>query len=497
MSNNEQESYSQILKSTSLFGGVQVFNILISIVRSKFVAILIGPVGMGIYGLLTSTSAFLSALTSFGLGTSAVKNVSNVSSFGNETQISKVIVIIRRLTAITGFVGMILSAVLSPWLSKIVFGNKDYTLPFIWISITLLFQQLTSGNLVMLQGLRKLRYLATANVFGSIVGLFLTVPIYYFWRLEGIVPVIILNSLSSMVLSYYFAHKVEILSVKTTLNETIAESKDMLKMGFAISLSGIIAAAVSFIVRTYINKIGGVDQVGLYNAGFSLIGTYVGMIFTAMVTDYYPRLSAVSSDNMRCRELINQQAEVAILIISPLLAFFLVYISFIIIILYSGEFIPAQDMIYWAAIGMYFKAASWSVSIIMLAKGASKLYFWNELLANLYILIFNILGYILADLKGLGMSFLLAYIIYFFQVVILTKYKFDFHFNRIFYKIGGFQLLIGISCFIINRFISSPWSFIIGSIFILVSCSHSITELNKRMPIILTIKSQFSKFIRQ
>ena len=57
--NKQQASYRQIMKATSLFGGVQVFQIIIAVVRSKFVAILLGPSGMGIVGLLTSTTGLV------------------------------------------------------------------------------------------------------------------------------------------------------------------------------------------------------------------------------------------------------------------------------------------------------------------------------------------------------------------------------------------------------------------------------------------------------
>ncbi len=59
----ESSSYKQILKATSIFGGVQVFNIIISILRAKFIAVIIGPVGMGIFGLLTSTLSLITSLT--------------------------------------------------------------------------------------------------------------------------------------------------------------------------------------------------------------------------------------------------------------------------------------------------------------------------------------------------------------------------------------------------------------------------------------------------
>jgi len=56
---SKQNSYRQIFKATSIIGGVQFVNIIILIVRSKFIAYLLGPVGMGISGLLVSTTGFI------------------------------------------------------------------------------------------------------------------------------------------------------------------------------------------------------------------------------------------------------------------------------------------------------------------------------------------------------------------------------------------------------------------------------------------------------
>ncbi|MFN8240011.1 MAG: oligosaccharide flippase family protein [Bacteroidales bacterium] len=236
----ELKSYRQIMKATSLFGGVQVFNIIITIIRSKIIAVLLGPAGMGISGLLTSTSGLISGFTNFGLGTSAVKDVAAANEGGNTHRIAVVVKVLRRWVWVTGLLGMIATLVLSPWLSQITFGNKDYTLAFVWISVTLLLQQLSSGQLVVLQGLRKLNFLAKANVAGSVIGLVVSVPIYYFLGVDGIVPAIILTSLTAMLLSWYYSDKIDLVPVQVSRTRTIAEGKEMLKMGFMISLSGLI-----------------------------------------------------------------------------------------------------------------------------------------------------------------------------------------------------------------------------------------------------------------
>jgi O-antigen/teichoic acid export membrane protein len=476
-----QRSYRQIFKATSLFGGVQVFNIVIAIIRSKFVAVLLGPAGMGITGLLNSTTGFVSALTNFGLGRSAIKNVAAAAATGDESRVSTVVTVLRKLVWITGLFGMALVAVLSPFLSELAFGNRDYTSAFIWISATILFQQLSSGQLVVLQGLHKLQFLAKANMSGAIIGLMISVPVYYIWRLDGIVPVIIISSIVSMLLSWYFARKVGVKSKKITTRETMAEGKEMLEMGFILSLSGLITLGVSYLVRIYISNTGGIDQVGLYNAGFAIITTYVGMIFTAMSTDYYPRLSAVANDNEKSRRLIIQQAEVAVLIIAPILAIFLIFINWVVILLYSQKFIAVNEMIHWAALGMYFKAAGWSIAFIFIAKGASKTFFWNELISNIYSLGFNVLGYKLMGLEGLGISFLVEYFIYFIQVLFLARIKYEFFFDKEFYQIAGVQLLVGLFCFVIMRVLEAPWTFVLGIPFIVISLFYSFRGIDQRL----------------
>lgn len=485
----QQSSYRQIMKATSIFGGVQVFQIIIGIIRSKFIAVLLGPLGMGISGLLTSTTGFVAALTNFGLSTSAVKDVSAAYSTGNEIRLATIVKVFRRWVWVTGLLGTILTAALSPWLSELTFGNRDYTFAFIWISITLLLNQISAGQSVLLRGMRQIRYMAQSAMIGSVIGLFTTIPLYYFYGIKGIVPGIIVTAITSLALTWYYARKLNIKPIYVSKARTIAEGKEMLKMGFMISLSSVITLGAAYVMRLYISNTGGVNQVGLYSAGFAIISTYVGLVFTAMSTDYYPRLAAVAHNNEKSREAINHQAEIAILILAPIILVFLVFINWVVIILYSTKFIPINDMILYAALGMFFKAVSFSISFIFLAKGASKVFFLNELITNVYLLSFNLLGYKYFGLKGLGISFMVAYFLYAVQVYFISHYKYQFSFNTEIYKIFSFQFGLAIACLAVVKVLYTPYSYIIGSLFIIVSVLFAYKELDKRLGLAVLIKN--------
>ena len=129
MSDSKQSTYRSIFKATSLFGGLQLYLIFISIIKSKFIAILLGPLGVGIQGLFQSGTEVIRTLTNFGLSQSAVREVSEANGNKDEVRIKLVTSVINKLVWITGLLGAILVCILSPYLSQSLFGNYDYTVP--------------------------------------------------------------------------------------------------------------------------------------------------------------------------------------------------------------------------------------------------------------------------------------------------------------------------------------------------------------------------------
>jgi O-antigen/teichoic acid export membrane protein len=200
----ESKSYIQIFKSTSLFGGVQILSIIISVIRSKFIAIFLGPTGIGVSGLLTSTIMLISSITNLGIERSSVKNIASANTRGNELMITKIVSVTHYLVWFTGTIGSFIIFIFSPYLSDLAFGNDDFSISFKFIAITVLFNQISSGQIAVLRGLRKLKYMASSSLLGSLIGLIVTIPIYYFYGIDGIVPSIILTSVVTLLITTYY-----------------------------------------------------------------------------------------------------------------------------------------------------------------------------------------------------------------------------------------------------------------------------------------------------
>jgi len=490
----DRNSYRSITKAIGLFGGVKVFQIIISIIKNKFLAVLLGPIGMGISGMITSTTGLISSLTGFGLQTSSVREISQAYTSNDTEKISTKVSVLRKLVLFSGLLGSFVTFLFARNLSIWSFGNEDYTSSFKIVSVILFFDQLCIGQTVLMQGTFNYKYMAKASMLGSLIGLFLTVPMYYFWKLKAIVPVIIVTSLINLLLSWRYSRKIPIENIKLSARQIISKGKIMLTLGIAIALTGVINTGQVYILRLYIFHYGNIADVGLYTAGIAIATSYIGVVLNAMASDFSPRLSAVASNNKLFTQTINRQMVLLITILGPLIITFVVFIKQLTLLLYSNKFIEITGMIEWIMLGMFLRAISWCLSYGFIAKGNSKLFFWNELVASLYSLLFSILGYKFYRFTGMGIGFCMTYLLYSAQVYIICRKSFNYKLNRDFYKIVLPQILISFLFFFIIKLSGyNVFRYLIGCTEIFIITYITYKQLDKIIDIRTILVSLKSK----
>ena len=145
-----------------------------------------------------------------------------------------------------------------------------------------------------------------------------------------------------------------------------------------------------------------------------------------MATDYYPRLAAICTDLRLVVKTVFEQAFVAILLITPIVIIFIAFAPLLIRILYSSEFEPTVALIQWGIVGMVFKAVSWSIGYVIIAKGDSSLFMKTSIGFNILLLGLNIIGYHFLGLEGIGISLTVYFIIHYLVVKLLVRYRYKF-----------------------------------------------------------------------
>ena len=162
---SEKDSYKQIFKATSVFGGVQVFSIIINLIKSKVIAVFLGTEGMGIYSLLQNPVNLISQISSLGLNSSGIRDVAQNSE--DKVEFSKTVVTVKSWTRVTGLIGALFLFIMAPIISQWTFGNSEYSLDFRFLSLSVFLLAIGYENEIILKGRRRIVSVGKAGVFSA------------------------------------------------------------------------------------------------------------------------------------------------------------------------------------------------------------------------------------------------------------------------------------------------------------------------------------------
>lgn len=451
-----KDKYTHMLKYTGLFGGVQGLNIAITLVRNKFVALLLGPAGMGLLSLFNTAVNFFSQATNLGISFSAVRHISEQYDSGDRQQLQHFIKIVRGWSLLTALAGMFVLAVLGPFLSSHVFAWGNHTLHFILLSPVVAMTAVTGGETAILKGTRQLKKLATIQILTMIATLAVSLPAYYFFGMSGIVPVLVAIAFITMVCTLRCSCQHYPYTLRGA-NGILGEGMEMVRLGVAFVLAGMLGSGSEMAIRSFLNVAGDLDVVGLYNAGYMLTITYAGMVFSAMDTDYFPRLSAIAHDHRAVSNTANRQIEISLLLVSPMLTALIVFLPILLPLLYSKCFMGIVAMGQIAVFSMYFKAVTLPIEYINLAKGDSKSYLMIEAFYDILIVAGIVYGYRQFGLWGTGLALSACHLLNLIAVLIFARYRYRMSLSRDVIKDICIHLPLGIMAYCAT-FITEAWA---------------------------------------
>lgn len=408
---SQENSYRNILKRISAFGGVQLFNILVSLVRGKFVAMFLGPEGMGISSLYTSATGTIQQLSGLGLNAAFVKETASARE--DSGQLPGVLAASIRLIVFTALLGGVASIFLSPLLSLWTFGTADYTIGFLLLSLSVSLSIAGAGYLSLLQGIGEVKRLAKATLVGGITGLCCGVPLYYFFGYDGIVPGIIILSAATFLFYFIsFRQSVRVAHVSFKWAEHKPLVRRLLATGIVLMMGSVGGTFVSYLINAFVRMAGSVEDVGLFQAANSLTNQYVGLMFSVLALDYFPRLAAAKSDREKFNEIINRQIEIDSLIITPLLLLLMLTAPLIVRLFLTVDFLNVIPLIRWLGLGSMIQAVAFPLGYVLISQDNRRVYVWIEVvLSNLLWLLCSVFFYYQLGLIGLGVSLVVRSVI--------------------------------------------------------------------------------------
>lgn len=495
---NLKKNYATTLKNTSILGSGQLISILISIIKGKVISVLLGPIGIGISSLLSTTLDLVKVVSSMGMEMSTIRSISEAQEEAQNENLDRIATISSKIFFWLGLLGGAITMLLSSKLSQLSFGDDSYSWAFVLLSVSVFLTTLTSGEEAKLKGFQKIGFVVKVGIYTSVLSLLSAIPIYYFFGIKGIVPVLLLSSIFAFIVTKFYSLKLRLSKVNISVKSVFQEGGEMIKMGVVLVTATFLGSLTKYGINIGIGYLGSLEDLGYYNAALSISARFVGFLLTAIGIDFFPRLVRVQKDSIKLNKLVNEQIEIILLLVTPLLTLMIFLAPLLVQLFLSAEFLVITDFIRYVALGAFFQVISSNLGYISFAKNDKSFYLRLEgVFSNILNFSLSMVFYSYFGVVGLGISFLVVYVIYYMIIIFYsyTRYKFSFTTNSI--KLTVVMLLFLLISFLVTYIEISLIRYIIGGIILLICSYYSFLQLDKLTGVRQVVGDKVSEFLNR
>lgn len=406
-------SYGEIFKATSVIGGASLINLLIGVVRVKFIALLLGPAGIGLIGILSALISAAATIAQMGLGTVGTRQIAEAHATGDATRIAIATRALIIATAVLSVIGGGIVWMLRGTLATHVLQNEALAGAVGWAGLGVGLSVAALAQTALINGMRRIKDLALLQISGGLASTLIGLPLIWHFGASAIPFYIVMMPLTSFMVGHLFVARLpKRAPVKHSFAELSAQWRVFGTLGLPVMAAAILTTLAALWIQIDVKGQFGIEYAGFYIAANVIAVQYVGLILGAMGADFYPRLTGVIQDHAAARLLVNQQTEVALMLAGPIIIAMFALAPWVIALLYSDAFTPAAELLRWQVAGTLFKVVSFPLAFILRAKGAGTLYFVTEALTIFVLVVATTLLLDRFGLVGAGMGFFIAYAVY-------------------------------------------------------------------------------------
>lgn len=443
-SETQDTSFDHVMKYTGIFGGVQGLKMIMSVLRLKLTTIFLGSTGLGLISVYNSISDFIVSSCNFGIPLNTTRVAGELFEEGSEEEIEHFVAIVRTWIMWSAILAASICALFSPMLSYAFFSHDWHHWPQILLIIPIVVCYIIAeGECAILKGLRQVRKVAIIETLLALLTVVLTIPFYYLWGLHGIAFGLISCGVASVLLHFNYSLPLVGLRILPPSRDTFVEGLPLIQKGIPYIIAGIANSGLMMAIPAIMLLTSTMDEVGLYRAGFAIIVGYAGIAFVALEADYFPRLSSVCHNKERMNVTINQQIDVCVMFVTPILILLVLFMPWVLRVLYKPEFLVIHDMAVCAVYYTFLRANYLPIGYVTLARGDSILYLFMEVLYDIFFGILLYFAYRSFGLLGTGVALSVG-ALYDFTCILLVygwKYGCKIHHRTMFRSLVQFALL--------------------------------------------------------
>lgn len=416
----EAASYRRIMRSTSIVGGAAAVGIVVGLARMKGYALLVGPAGVGLIGLLVTVISTAPTVLGLGISQSGVRHIA--AHADSPERVAEVRAGFWGLTLLLAVLAAATIVALRAPIADLLGAGAGAAEAVGWLSVGVAAAIVAGSANADIQAAQRVGDLARAGVLGAVLGTALGLAILASFGRDGLAGAVIAAPLAVLAGSALYARRLPRVQWRTVRRKPMLRDWGALvSLGTTLVVSGFVGLAMQVALRGGIARASGLAEAGLFQAAWGISVTNLGLLLNAMGADFFPRLSAVASDPARAGALVNQQLRVALLLGGPLLAAMASAAPLVLHALYTAAFTPAAGLLRWLLAGDVLKLAAYPLGYLLIARGDKGAFLAIEIgFAATAIVLFRALQGRLG-LDAAGLAYAVAFLAYVAASVLIAR----------------------------------------------------------------------------
>jgi enterobacterial common antigen flippase len=413
-------SFARILRSSALMGGAQAVTLVMAFLRSKLIAMLIGPAGIGLMGVLNAFNANLATIAGWGLGTSAVRTVAGAA----EGERCRKVAAVRSFGQRLAWAGLLSVLVLFLPVGYLTFKSQDYALELLIAGLAVPCVVVTGMWTALLQAGGHIGSIARTQMTSSVVGLSLGLPFIYFYASVGVALSILLAALATAYVTWRAASR---LSPATSAEATSGDLLELTRLGVVLQIGAVLGAVSTYMVRVLIlrshgdNLTAGLADAGYYQAAFAVTGSLPGVIFSVTSSDFYPRVAAAKNED-EARQITEKQIQASMLLATPFLTALLALGPWVVRFFYADSFEPVVPLLDWFTWAIVCNLLGWPLGFWVVARRSKRVVALFQALLSVSMPLLAVFLVPVWGVKGAAIAFFGGALIYMLVLLVMTRW---------------------------------------------------------------------------
>lgn len=230
-------------------------NILIGLLRLKVVAVLLGPAGLGLIGLLHNLMVSASTVAALGFGTVGTRQIAEAAGRQDQAGVDT-----ARRALFWGTLGLAVAGGAMLWalrdlLADKVFADPDLSPLIGWLALGVALTVASGSQSALLTGMRRVGDIARVQVYSAVLATLLGLNAIWLLGEAGLLLFILAAPFASLVIGHLYTTKLpKVQPTPMKLTALVGQWKVMAQLGSAFMVAGLVLMLGQLAVRTLVQR---------------------------------------------------------------------------------------------------------------------------------------------------------------------------------------------------------------------------------------------------